>query len=128
MRPGGVVGGRKIVDGAACGRIVPVPNEIPGPVPSGVATPRRRRRPQARARAARGGAGDRGARSGAEHVDHLAREGHQDLDEVGGGGGHLLLGGVAVQDGRHLVAQDEGNGEHTLGVATETREGLRRRW
>ena len=38
---------------------------------------------QAGARAARGGRA-RGSRRGAQHVDHLAREGDQDLDEVGG--------------------------------------------
>ncbi len=85
----------------------------------------RRDRPHAGARAAGGRARSGRARDGAQEVDHLAGERDEDLDAVGGSRRHLLLRGVAVEDGGDLVPEEEGYGKDALGVSTEAGQGLR---
>ena len=50
----------------------------------------------------------------------------EDLDHVRVRGGDLLLGRVAVEDGRQLVPQDEGHGEDALRVAAQPGQRLAR--
>jgi hypothetical protein len=85
-----------------------------------------RRARQATPAASRARASGNGLGRAAQHVDHLRGEGDQDLDHVGRRGGDVVLRGVAVEDRRDLVAQDERRRHDALRAAAEPSERLRR--
>ena len=58
-----------------------------------------------------------------DQVDDLGREGDQYLGGVGLGLGDLVRAGVAVEDGRDLVPQDERDREDALGSSGQAPEG-----